>query len=55
MKLPIPTPELSELDEADVNREHAEVGLPPVEIDIRRPPKHPLLHLLSVAVITLRS
>jgi uncharacterized protein len=53
MKLPIPTPELSELDEADVNREHAEVGLPPVEIDIRRPAKHPLLHLLSVAVITL--
>lgn len=51
MKLPIPTPELPELDEADVNRDHAEVGLPPVEIDIRKPAKHPLLHVLSVAVI----
>jgi hypothetical protein len=53
MKLPIPTPELPELDEAEVNREHAEVGLPPVEIDIRTPAKHPLLHVLSVAVIAV--
>lgn len=53
MKLQIPTPELAELDEADVNRDHAEVGLPPVEIDIRSPAKNPLLHVLSVAVIAI--
>jgi uncharacterized membrane protein YfcA len=52
VKLPIPTPELPDMDEADVNRDHAEVGLPPVEIDIsEQAGKHPLLHVLSVAVI----
>jgi uncharacterized protein len=42
-----------DFDEKEINREHAEIGLPPVDIKVTHPEKHPLLHIISYLVLAL--
>jgi uncharacterized membrane protein YfcA len=43
----------TEISDAEVEREHAELGLPPVEPEVARPGRHPLLQVVSYLVMAV--
>jgi uncharacterized protein len=42
-----------DFDEKEINREHAEIGLPPIDIKVSQPERHPILHIVSYLVMAV--